>query len=206
MEAREAETAVIRLHDLAHSRSQRIAWYLDELGLDYDVVHYDRDPNTQRAPAELRAVHPLGKAPVLEDGELLLAESGAIVQYLTERYGAGRFSPALDAPNYPQYLYWLHFAEGSGMFPLLLDLFLGMAGEGAAPLQAAVKQELAAYLDHMATALEKQDWIAGDAFTAADILNVFVVEMAETRGVLGDRPALASYLERARQRPKYPKA
>ena len=113
---------MITVHHLNNSRSQRVLWLLEELGLPYEIKRYERDPKTMLAPASLRKIHPLGKSPVITDGELTLAESGAIIEYLVDRYGNGRLRPALDTPEHLRYTYWLHYAEGSAMPPLLLKL------------------------------------------------------------------------------------
>lgn len=197
---------MIVVHHLESSRSARILWLLEELGLDYEVVHYARDPLTARAPASLRAVHPLGKSPVIEDGELVLAESGAIVDYLVCRYGEGRLSPDPHAPEFPRYLYWLHFAEGSGIFPLLLDLMLGIAGAGESVLAPAVREEIERTLDSVADALADCPYLAGEEFTAADVLMSFVLEFAEARGHLDTRADASAYLARLRERPAYRRA
>jgi glutathione S-transferase len=197
---------MIRLYHLEESRSQRIVWLLEELGVDYELVHYERDAVTRRAPPALRAVHPLGKSPLLEDEEVLLPESGAIVEYLVTRHGDGRLAPAPGDPSFPRYLQWLHFAEASGMFPLLLDMFLDMVGEGAAGLKQHVATELALHLSYMDEELAGRDWFAGEAFTAADVMMGFVVEFAATRADLATYPNLARYLERIHARPAYQRA
>ena len=194
------------LHHLENSRSQRILWLMEELGLDYEIVHYARDPVTSRAPAALRDVHPLGKSPVLADGDTLLCESGAIVEYLVSRHGDGRLVPASGSPEWARYIQWLHFAEGSAMFPLLLDLFLGMLPEGGAPLGDAVKQEARALLGYLETELEGRDYFAGDEFSAADVLMSFVVDMAQGRGFLEGHERLVAHQERMRARPAYQRA
>ena len=170
---------MIRLHHLEESRSQRIVWLLEELGLDYELVHYERDAATRRAPPALRDVHPLGKSPLLEDGDVRLPESGAIVEHLVARYG---------------------------MFPLLLDMFLDMAGEGAAGLKQHVRAELDLYLSYMDAELAEREWFAGDAFTAADVLMGFAIEFAATRADLTRYPNLARYLERIHARPAHRRA
>lgn len=197
---------MIRVHHLEQSRSQRILWLLEELGLEYEVVHYARDPETRRAPPALRTVHPLGKSPMIEDGDLLLPESGAIADYLVRRYGAGRLSPPEDGPDFGRYLQWLHFAEGSAMFPLLLDMFLGMAGDGGAALAQHVGAELRAMLGHLDDELATRPHFAGEAFSAADVLMTFVLEFASTRVELGDFPHLAEYVGRMHARPAYHRA
>ncbi|MEZ4214949.1 MAG: glutathione S-transferase family protein [Myxococcota bacterium] len=197
---------MIRVHHLERSRSQRVLWLLEELGVDYEVVRHARDPVTQRAPDALRAVHPLGKSPVIVDGDVVLAESGAIVDYLVVRHGRGALAPHHDDADFPRYLYWLHFAEGSGMFPLLLDLFLGMAGDGAAPLRDAVGAEIDALLAFLERELEGREWLLGARFSAVDPLVSFVAEFASTRRDLAAHPNVRAWLERAHARPAYQRA
>ena len=197
---------MVKLHHLEQSRSQRIVWLLEELGVDYELVHYERDPATRRAPATLKAVHPLGKSPLLEDGDVLLPESGAIVDYLGCRYGNGELSPGRDDPDFPDYLQWLHFAEGSGMFPLLLDMFLEMAGKSAAGLKQHFVAELESSLRYMNEELASRDHFVGDRFSAADVLMTFVLEFASTRTDLAEWPNLEAYVSRMHARPAYLRA
>ena len=191
---------------LENSRSDRLIWLLEELGHDYEIQTFERDPETQRAPAEMKALHPFAKAPMLRDGDRVLIESGAIFEYIMARYGDGGLVPKTDDPEWPDYIQWLHFAEASGMFPLLLDMFLDMAGEGAAGLKQHVGTELALYLSYMDAELAEREWFAGDTFTAADVLMGFVVEFAATRADLALYANLAGYLERIHARPAYRRA
>jgi glutathione S-transferase len=216
----EAPTAMIVLHHLNNSRSQRVLWLLEELGLDYEVKRYQRDAKTLLAPAELRAVHPLGKSPVLEDDGQRIAESGAIVEYLVERYGR-QLRPAEDSPDRWRYTYWLHFAEGSAMPPLLLKLIFDRIEGGPMPFFAKpiaraiagkVKKDfilpnIAAQLDYMNAELGARPWFVGAAFSAADVMMSFPLEAAAARGGLGERhPALRGFLERIHARPAYGRA
>ncbi|MCX7960288.1 MAG: glutathione S-transferase [Burkholderiales bacterium] len=212
---------MIVVHHLADSRSQRILWLLEELGLAYEVRRYERDPKTLRAPPELRAVHPLGKSPVIEDDGLTLAESGAIIEYLAGRDGGARLVPPAGSPERLRYSYWLHFAEGSAMPPLLLKLVFDRIEAAPMPFFARpvaraiarrVKREyvlptLERNLDFMERTLAERPWFAGDAFSAADIAMSFPVEVAEARGALdARRPRLCAFLERIRARPAYRRA
>ena len=213
--------AGIVVHHLNNSRSQRVLWLLEELGLDYEVKRYERNPETMRAPAELRKIHPLGKAPVVTDGELVLAETGAIVEYLVDKYGAGRLAPAPGTPERLRYTYWLHYAEGSAMSPLLLKLIFSRMESGPAPffvrpfakaiarkVQAmVVDPQLKLHLDYLEGELAKSPWFVGDDFTAADIMMSFPLEGAASRGGLDERrPRLMDFLARIHERPAYKKA
>lgn len=212
---------MIIVHHLNQSRSHRVLWLLEELGLAYDIRHYTRDPNTLRAPPELRQVHPLGKAPVLQDGELVLAESGAIIEYLVERYGQGELVPEPAMPERILYSYWLHFAEGSAMPPLLLKLVFARMPEAPMPwfvrplarrfakaASAAVAEpDIARNLDHMEQALSQTRWFAGHDFSAADIQMSFPIEASAARGGLDARhPNLQTFLTRIRSRGAYQRA
>jgi glutathione S-transferase len=213
---------VIIVHHLNNSRSQRILWLLEELGLPYEVKRYQRDAQTMLAPPELRAVHPLGKSPVITDGEVTLAESGAIVEYLASRYGNGALLPAADTPERLHYLYWMHFAEGSAMPPLLLKLIFDRieSGKGmpffvkpvARGIAAQVKQRMVTpnlerQLDYMEGWLAKHEWFAGSGFSAADIQMSFPLEAAASRGGLtASRPKLWAFLEKIHARPAYQRA
>lgn len=213
---------MITVHHLNNSRSQRILWLLEELGLAYEVKRYERDAKTMLAPPELRAVHPLGKSPVITDGALTLAESGAIVEYLVARYGGGKLIPAEGTAERLRYLYWMHFAEGSAMPPLLLKLIFDRieSGKGmpffvrpiARRIAQAVKQamvlpNLERQLDYMEGELAKSEWFAGAAFSAADLQMSFPLEAAASRGGLDERrPKLWAFLKKIHARPAYQRA
>lgn len=212
---------MITVHHLNNSRSQRVLWLLEELGLDYEIRRYQRDPETMLAPAELRKVHPLGKSPVVTDGPLTVAESGAIVEYLVERHGRGRLVPAAGTPERLRYTYWLHYAEGSAMPPLLLKLVFDRVEAGPMPFfakpvaraisakvkAAFIEPQLKTHLDYMESQLARSTWFAGDEFTAADIQMSFPLEAAAVRGGLdASRPRLMAYLERIHARPAYRRA
>jgi glutathione S-transferase len=199
---------VITLHHLNDSRSQRILWLLEELGLDYELVRYQRDPVTNYAPPELKAVHPLGKSPVIVDGGLRLAESAAIVEYLARKYGKGALAPEADVESqvYLDYLHWMHFAEGSGMLPLLLKLYVGRLGDAGKPLWPRIDDELRNHFAYLSGALGDQDWFVANRFSAADIQLSFVIEAGAMRGPLADYPNLVRFKERFRARPAYRRA
>src|SRR6188768_4063 len=209
------------VHHLNESRSQRVLWLLEELELPYEIKRYQRDPQTMLAPASLRAVHPLGKSPVLSDGELVLAESGAIMEYLVERYGNGRLIPPVGSNEHLRYRYWLHYAEGSAMPPLLLKLVFDRLERGPAPFflkpllraisgkvkGAFIEPQLTLHLDYMESELAKSTWFAGNELTAADIQMSFPLEAARARaGLASDRPHLIGFLERIHARPAYQRA
>jgi glutathione S-transferase len=212
---------MIIVHHLNNSRSQRILWLLEELGLPYEIKRYQRDAKTMLAPPELRAVHPLGKSPVISDGGLTLAESGAIIEYLADKYGAGKLAPAAGTPERLRYTYWMHFAEGSAMPPLLMKLIFDRMETGpmpffARPIARAIARKgkagfvlpnIERTLDFMESELGKSAWFAGDAFSAADIQMSFPLEAASVRGGLDEkRPKLWAFLQKIHARPAYQRA
>ena len=195
---------MILVHHLNDSRSQRVLWLLEELQLPYEICHYRRDAKTRLAPPELAAVHPLGKAPVLEDGNLKLIESGAIVDYLIRRHGGGHLQPAQPSVDFERYNQWLHFAEGSAMLPLLLKLYVSRLGEAGAPLAPRIDSELKNYLGYVDRSLQGRDWLVGDSLSGADIQMSFVGEAA--RGLRTAYPAMDAWVRRFQQRPAYRRA
>jgi glutathione S-transferase len=198
---------MIVVHHLNNSRSQRIVWLLEELGLPYRIEHYRRDAKTNLAPPELRAIHPLGKAPVIEDGGALLSESGAIVEVLLDRYGKGRLAPARGTPEHVRYLHWMHFAEGTLMLHMLARLYLSRVGEPAKALQARVEGMIGAELDLVEAELSVSAHLAGAEFSAADVQMMFGLEFAAFAGLVADRhPKLRDYLGRMQARPAYRRA
>lgn len=207
---------MLTIYHLETSRSDRLVWLLEELGLEYRLVTFERDPQTQRAPAEMKALHPLAKAPMLGDGDRVLIESGAIFEYLLGRYGdsapgdPGRnLAPKPTDPDWPDYLQWLHFAEGSAMLPMLLDHFekAGLCGPvGSSPMAAMARSELDRLFTSLEGILAKQDWMAGPRFTAADVMMGWYIEMIEYRGEIGPYPALQRYVAKIRARPAYQRA
>jgi glutathione S-transferase len=209
------------VHHLNNSRSQRVLWLLEELGVEYEVKRYQRDAETMLAPKELRDVHPLGKSPVVTDGENTLAESGAIIEYLVDKYGNGRLAPAPGTPERLRYSYWLHYAEGSLMPPLLLKLVFDRVESAPMPffvrpvargIAAKVKStfvmpQITLHLDYLEAQLAKSDWFVGDAFSAADIQLSFPIEASKSRGGLGpSRPRLMAFVDRIHARPAYERA
>jgi glutathione S-transferase len=209
---------MIIVHHLNNSRSQRVLWLLEELGLEYEIKPYQRDKQTMLAPPELRKIHPLGKSPVITDGGTTLAESGAIIEYLAEKYGAGRLAPAPGTPEYLRYRYWLHFSEGSAQPPLLLKLLFDRVKTGPMPffirpiarkiadtaLAGFVLPNLERNLDYMEGELGKSEWFAGSQFSAADIQLSFPLEAARMRAGLNEsRPRLMAFLEKIHARPAY---
>ena len=209
------------VHHLNNSRSQRVLWLLEELGVPYEVKRYERDAQTMLAPPELRAIHPLGKSPVITDGDLVIAESGAIVDYLIERYGAGRLAPAAGTADRLRYTYWLHYAEGSAMSPLLLKLVFDKIEMAPMPFfvkpiakaisgkakSSFIEPQIRQHLDYLEAELGKGEWFAGREFSGADIQLSFPLEAAAARGGLdASRPRLMDFLKRIHARPAYQRA
>lgn len=197
---------MITVHHLNNSRSQRILWLLEELGLPYQIKHYQRDPKTNLAPPELKAIHPLGKSPVIEDGAQVLVESAAIIDYLIRRHGAGRLHPDPATGTYDQYVQWLHFAEGSAMLPLMLNLYVGRLGDAGAPLHPRIESELANYLGYLNDVLADTPYLVGDELSGADIQMSFIGEIAKAQGKLQAYPNLAAWVQRFQARPAYRQA
>ena len=198
---------MITVHHLNNSRSQRIVWLLEELGADYKIQHYKRDTKTNLAPPELRGVHPLGKSPVIQDGDLVLAESGAIVEYLVERHGNGRLVPPRGTPEHIRYLHWMHFAEGTIMLHLVARLYLSRVGEPAKALQARVESMIGAELDVAEAELARSPCLAGNELTAADVQMMFPLEFAAFASLVAERHSrLRDYIKRMQQRPAYRRA
>jgi glutathione S-transferase len=212
---------MIVVHHLNNSRSQRVLWLLEELAIPYEIMFYQRDAKTMLAPPELLAVHPLGKSPVISDGDLTLAESGAIIEYLAGRYGKGRLLPPAGTPERLRYTYWLHYAEGSAMPPLLLKLIFDRIEKGPMPFfvrpvakaiagrakSSFIEPQIRRHLDFMEGELAKSEWFAGAQFSAADIQMSFPLEAANARGGLNaSRPKLMVFLQRIHARPAYQRA
>lgn len=212
---------MIVVHHLNYSRSQRVLWLLEELGLPYEIRSYKRNARTLLAPPELRNVHRLGKSPVITDAEITLAESGAILEYLVQRYGDGRLKPLPGTPEALRYLYWMHYAEGSLMPPLLMKLVFDQMPKArmpffAKPIARAIAQkalkgfvmpQINSHLDYMEAELGPSPWFAGAEFTVADIQLSFPLEAARARGGLdGSRPRLIDFLARIHERPAYARA
>lgn len=211
---------MITLHHLNNSRSQRILWLLEELALPYEIRRYERDAQTMLAPPELRKIHPLGKSPLITDNGKVLAESGAIIEYILDTYGKGKMRPEPGTDEGLKFNFWLHYAEGSAMQPLFLTLLFSkmpkqpmpffvrplVAAVAAKALKTFVNPQLKLHLKFIESELAKSPWFAGKEFSAADIQMSFVVEAAEARGGFGDYPHLADILKRFRARPAYQRA
>lgn len=212
---------MITVHHLNNSRSQRVLWLLEELGVEYEVKRYQRNPETMLAPPELRKVHPLGKSPVVEVDGQMLAESGAIIETLADRYADGKLARAHGSPARYDYIYWLHYAEGSAMPPLLLKLFVDRIAAAKMPffvkpivrkirqsaIDAFIGPQLKLHLDYMESALNRHTWFVDDELSAADIQISFPLETAVSRaGLDASRPKLMDYLRRIHARPAYQRA
>ena len=195
---------MIRVHHLDHSRSFRILWLLEELGLPYELVEHRRDPTTRLSPPSLEALHPLGKAPLIEDGGRALHESGAIIDYVIRRHGGGLLAPPPDAPAYDDYQVWLHYGEGSAMLPVMIDLYARTRGADSPALRARVDDELARHGGYLEASLTGRDFLVGDTLTGADIQLAFVGELLARPP---DRyPAILRWLSGLRRRPAYERA
>lgn len=212
---------MVVVHHLNNSRSQRVLWLLEELGVPYEVKRYERDPKTMLAPPALLAIHPLGKSPVIVDGDVTLAESGAIIEYLAGKYGEGRLIPSPGTPQRLRYTYWLHYAEGSAMTPLLLKLVFDRVAANPTPWPiSAIARRIAAtvtdtfiapnikrHFDYIESELNSHPWFAGEQFTAADVQMSFPLEIAVPRaGLDPSRPKSIAFLERIHARDAYKRA
>ena len=194
---------MIVVHHLNDSRSQRILWLLEELGLPYEIKTYQRDATTRLAPPELTAVHPLGKSPVVTEGGTTIAESGAIIDYVLRHHGAGRLAPPVGTPDYEAHQQWLHYAEGSAMLPLMLNMYVARLGEAGAPLHPRIQGEMANHLGYVDRALAGRDYLMGKDLTAADIQMSFVGEVAGAFGQFANYPNIAAWVRRFQDRPAY---
>jgi glutathione S-transferase len=210
---------MIVVHHLNNSRSQRVIWLLEELALPYEVKRYERDAKTMLAPPELRAIHPLGKSPVITDGDKTVAETGAIIEYVLETYGQGRLIPAVGTADRLRHTYWLHYAEGSAMTPLLLKLVFTalparapgllkglVKGIANGALKGFVEPQLKTHVDYWDAELAKSPWFAGAGFTAADIMMSFPLEAGAARAGAASRPHVKAFLDRIHARPAYREA
>jgi glutathione S-transferase len=197
---------MITVHHLNDSRSQRILWLLEELNQDYEIVCYQRDAITRLAPPELEKVHPLGKSPIVIDGDLLIHESGAITDYLIRKYGEGKLAPSLDTNDYVKYQEWMHYAEGSAMLPLLLSLYTSRLGDAAEPLMPRINSETQNHFSFMNNEMKGKKYFVGDELTGADIMLSFPLEAAKARGVLAPYDSLTSLVDRIQARPAYLRA
>jgi glutathione S-transferase len=211
---------MIVVHHLDNSRSQRVLWMLEELGVPYEVKRYERDPKTMLAPRSLKDVHPLGKSPVITDGDVTVAESGAIIEYLSTAYGGGSMIPTVATPAYRECIFWLHYAEGSLMPPLLLRLVFEKVKSNPMPffikpvakmiagktnqvfIGPQVKNHLTFVNDHLA----QHEWFVGEMLSAADIQMSFPLEASVARGIAGSYPHIQAYVKRYQARPAYQRA
>jgi glutathione S-transferase len=194
---------MIVVHHLNDSRSQRILWLLEELGAPYEIKNYARDAATRLAPPELKAVHPLGKSPVISDGDRTVYESGAIIDYIIRHQGGGRLAPKPGTDDHEAYLQWLHYAEGSAMLPLMLNMYVGRLAEAAAPLQPRIDSEIDNHLSYVNGALEGRDWLLGHEISGADIQMSFVGEVMRAFGRADRYPNIKAWVERFQARPAY---
>ena len=197
---------MLTVHHLNDSRSQRILWLLEELELPYEIKFYQRDTVTRLAPPELKAVHPLGKSPVLTGDGATIIESGAIIDYVLRHHGGGRLIPAGDSADYEAYLQWLHYAEGSAMLPLLMKMYIGMIGEGGAPLVPRIDSEVANHLGYVEASLSGREWLLGDGLTGADVQMSFVGEIAGRYGLHATHPNIGAWVTRFQARDAYKRA
>ncbi|RIJ16138.1 glutathione S-transferase [Henriciella mobilis] len=207
---------MIRIHHLENSRSQRILWLLEELALPYEVVRYERDPETMLAPDALRTIHPLGKSPVLEEDGIIVAETGAIIEYIIDTHGGGRLKPPAGTAEARAWTYWMHYAEGSAMLPLLLKLIFQRMPQNANPLMRPlvkgvssraeagfVDPRIREHVEYWESALAETGWFAGAEFTAADIIMSFPLEAAADRAGAGAYRNISDFLQRVHARPAY---
>jgi glutathione S-transferase len=196
----------LTVHHLNNSRSQRILWLLEELGAPYEIVLHQRDAVTSLAPPELLDIHPLGKSPVIEDNGQVVYESAAIVEYICERHGGGHLVPARATDDHIRYLEWLHFAEGSVMTPILLNLYTSRLGDAAAPLRPRIDHQLQSHFQYMEDRLLPSGYFVGDGLTGADIMMSFPAEAAVKIGMAADKPKLTAYVAAIHARPAYQSA
>ena len=194
---------MIVVHHLNESRSQRILWLLEELKFPYEIKFYSRDAVTRLAPPELKAIHPLGKSPVVTVGSDTVIESGAIIDYIIRRHADGRLAPDPASHDYDVYQQWLHYAEGSAMLPLMLNMYVARLGEGGAALHPRIESEIANHLGYVEGALAGRDYLMGDSLTGADVQMSFVPEVAKAMGKLPSYPNMAAWIERLHARPAW---
>jgi glutathione S-transferase len=198
---------MLTLHHLNDSRSQRILWLLEELGTPYEMVRYQRNTESRLAPPELEKIHPLGKSPVIVDGDIRIAESGAVVDYLIRRYGQGNGKPAMmpapDSADFEAYNEWLHYSEGSAMLPLMLNLYVSRLKEAGSPLHPRIDSEIKNHLGYTERALQGREFFVGQSLTGADIQMSFVAEMAKVFDRLAPYPNLSAWLSRMHARPAF---
>lgn len=197
---------MITVHHLNNSRSQRVLWLLEELAVPYDIKHYARDGQTNLAPPELKEIHPLGKSPVITDDGSVIFESAAIIDYLIRRHGGGRMQPDPATAAYDTYQQWLHWAEGSAMLPLMLNLYVGRLGTAGAPLAPRIESEIANHLGYLDSALAGKQYLMGADLSGADVQMSFIGEVAGAYGKRAAYPNLDAWTKRFQARPAYQKA
>jgi glutathione S-transferase len=199
---KESQMSLI-VHHLNNSRSQRILWLLEELGVPYEIRHHQRDAVTNLAPPSLMALHPLGKSPMIEDDGTIVCESGAITEYLCARFRGQRFVPPLGTDNHTRYLEWIHFAEGSAMTPILLRLYTARLGDAATPLKPRIDQQLESHFQYMENSIGPSGYFVGDSLTGADIMLIFPAEIAIAQGYGERMPKLAAFVKMVHALPSY---
>lgn len=199
---------MIVVHHLNNSRSQRVLWLLEELGIEYEIKFYERDQKTMLAPTSLREIHPLGKSPVITDADLTVAESGAIIEYILDRYGNGRLIPPSGTPERLRYTYWMHYAEGSAMPPLVMNLIFNNFGIGDSNVNDKfIAPQIKLHFDYIEGELRKSTWFVGEEFTAADIQMSFPLEIVAMQAeLISSRPKIKQFVERIHARPAYERA
>ncbi|UTW48682.1 glutathione S-transferase family protein [Bacterioplanoides sp. SCSIO 12839] len=198
---------MITVHHLNQSRSKRILWLLEELDMPYQLVQHQRDPQTHLAPQSLKDIHPLSKAPIIDTGEFLLSESGAIVEYILDQDTQNRLRPARGTQAYYRFQEWMHFAEGSLSLPVITNLFMGMEERsGQQPMDHYISKEIELDFSFIEDTLSKQAYFAGEEFSAADIMMTFMLEAVAANGILDNRPNTQKYLQTVQQREAYQKA
>lgn len=193
----------LKVHHLNNSRSQRVLWLLEEIGAHYEIVHHQRDAVTNLAPPELLDVHPLGKSPVIEDNGRVIYETGAIVEYICERHGGSTLIPPKDSDNYIRYLEFMHFAEGSAMTPILLNLYVARLGDAGAPLRPRIDQQLESHYAFMESQLSASGFFVGESLSGADIMLSFPAEAAVMSGRAADKPKLTAFVKAIHARPAF---
>jgi glutathione S-transferase len=197
---------MLEVHHLNNSRSQRILWLLEELGVPYEIKAYQRDAATMLAPEALKQIHPLGKSPVIRDGDQVVNESGAIIEYIVRRYGKGKLAPPESSPDWPRYLVFMHYAEGSAMLPLMLLLYTGRLGEAGAPLRPRITSEIESHFGWLDSQLAGPEWFVGNSLSAADIQLSFAIQACNRMYGIDKFPNLKGFLDRIHARPAYQRA
>jgi glutathione S-transferase len=197
---------MLEVHHLNNSRSQRILWLLEELGVPYEIKAYQRDAATMLAPEALKQIHPLGKSPVIRDGDQMVNESGAIIEYIVRKYGKGKLAPAESSPDWPRYLVFMHYAEGSAMLPLMLLLYTGRLGEAGAPLRPRITSEIEGHFGWLDSQLAGREWFVGSSLSAADIQLSFAIQACNRMYGIDKFPNLKGFLDRIHARPAYKRA